>query len=59
MTSSLHIPRGLSRRSLIGLGAAGAGALGLDACGGPEGGGGAGDGGGGAEDLDASARRGG
>ena len=52
MTSSLHIPRGLSRRSLIGLGAAGAGALGLAACGGPEVGGGAGDGGGGAEDLD-------
>ena len=49
MTSSSHRPRGLSRRSLFGLGAAGAGALGLAACGGPDVGG---DGGGGTEDLD-------
>ena len=49
MTSSLHRPGGLSRRFLLGLGAAGAGALGLAACGGPDVGG---DGGGGTEDLD-------
>jgi sn-glycerol 3-phosphate transport system substrate-binding protein len=36
MSSSLHLPRGLSRRSLLGYGVAGAGALGLAACGGPE-----------------------
>ena len=53
MTSSLHRPGGLSRRSLLGLGAAGAGALGLAACGGPEvGGEGGGGGGGGSEELD-------
>ncbi len=40
MTSSLHLPRGLSRRSLLGMGVAGAGALGLAACGGPDVGGG-------------------
>ena len=48
MTSSLHLPRGLSRRNLLGLGVAGAGALGLAACGGPEVGGG----GSGAEEAD-------
>ncbi|MGP9744825.1 ABC transporter substrate-binding protein [Brachybacterium sp. AOP29-B2-41] len=56
MTSSLHLPRGFSRRSLLGLGVAGAGALGLAACGGgPEVGGGGGGAGGGEElDLDFS-----
>lgn len=53
MTRSLHLPRGLSRRSLLGAGALGAGALGLAACGGPEVGGGGSDGGsGGAEEKD-------
>ena len=55
MTSSLHLPRGFSRRSLLGLGVAGAGALGLAACGGgPEVGGGGGAGGGEELDLDFS-----
>ena len=52
MTSSLHLPRGFSRRSLLGLGVAGAGALGLAACGGGPTVGGDGDGAGGGEELD-------
>lgn len=53
MTRSLHLPRGFSRRSLLGAGALGAGALGLSACGGPDVGGDGGSGGGaGAEELD-------
>ena len=52
MTNSLHLPRGFSRRSLLGLGVAGAGALGLAACGGGPTVGGDGDGAGGGEELD-------
>lgn len=52
MTSSLHLPRGFSRRSLLGIGVAGAGALGLAACGGGPTVGGDGDGAGGGEELD-------
>ena len=53
MTSSLHLPRGFSRRSLLGIGVAGAGALGLAACGGgPTVGGDDGGGAGGGEELD-------
>lgn len=44
MHRSLHLPRGFSRRSLLGMGIAGAGALGLAACGGgPDVGGGGGE----------------